>query len=1256
MKKRLRKIEKPFTKHMLLKHYRGIFRSSILAIILAFLFSACSQNTAEKDKTTSSPNKNAVPPVKNFITKPIIVLLDTCPSPSSLSVPKSGSLEEKTQTKNGIKTRKLTAPPIRAADFFVTMQNHNAEQGGLPLNIITCGYKDKTGNLWFGTDGAGISRYDGKSFTNYSAAQGLANNDILSITQDKKGNFWFGTYGGGVSRYNGKTFTNFNVAEGLANNIVKSILEDKKGNMWFGTYGGGVSCYDGKSFTSYTTVDGLANDVVRVIAEDKTGNIWFGTFGGGVSRYDGKSFTNYTVEQGLANNDVLSIVEDKRGNLWFGTSNGVSCYNGKSFTNYTTKEGLPNNVVKSILEDTKGNLWFGTSGGGVSCYNGEFFKTYTTAQGLVNNNVWSILEDETGHLWFGTNGGGISCYADNTFTNFTTLQGLANNTVWSIQEDSKGNLWFGTDGGGINKYIRSKPVNGKQASSFINYSTEQGLSNNTVSSIIEDKEGNIWFGTSGGVCKYDGDVFTNFTTEQGLSNNIVYCIMEDKDGNMWFGTDEGACKYTPPAKSKIDSKLFNDKPGGTFTTFTINQGLAGNIVRSIVQDKEGNVWLGTQGGGVSKYDGKYFTNYSTAQGLINNRVWCITEDETGNLWFGTNGGLSMLRNDKERLSATSDDFTLFKNFTIKNGLSNDIVTQILEDKLGNIIIGTNDGLTILTLRKNNSSNETTVPNYDCTVYNKSTGYPIKDVNTGQQAMYMDSKGVIWTGMGDRLLSFDYSSIHKNKNAPTVFIQSIKIDNENIPWYSLFKKNTSGKTIIKAVEWGNNSAFRNDSLFVPPNVIEEVNLYGNPLDETQRDTIRKQFSKIKFDSIIPFYPVPQNLILPYEHNSITFDFVAVEPAKPFLIKYQYLLEGYDKDWSPSTNKASATFGNIHEGNYTFKLKARNQDGIWSAPIIYTFKVLPPLYRTWWAYLGYLVAGIASIGAFIKWRERNLKKEKEIQEEKIKIRTQQLQNANEKITEQKKVVEGKNKDILDSIYYAKRIQDALLKEDENADSNLPEHFVLFKPKDIVSGDFYWVVEKKGYWYIAVVDCTGHGVPGAFMSMLGMAFLNDIISNETRPTPSEILDKLREKVVIELRQTGKTGESQDGMDVSLIRIHLKTKQLQWAGANSPLSLMRNGQLQEIKADKQPIGYYPGAKPFTNHIIELKTGESVYIFSDGYVDQFGGSRGKKFKHKQLRTLIQSIYQKPMIDQKEILDTTFKNWKGEYDQVDDICIIGFRV
>ena len=295
---------------------------------------------------------------------------------------------------------------------------------------------------------------------------------------------------------------------------------------------------------------------------------------------------------------------------------------------------------------------------------------------------------------------------------------------------------------------------------------------------------------------------------------------------------------------------------------------------------------------------------------------------------------------------------------------------------------------------------------------------------------------------------------------------------------------------------------------------------------------------------------------------------------------------------------------------------------------------------------------------------------------------LKEKNDLIELQKKHVEEKNKDITDSINYAKRIQLALLKEQKHVSAHLPEHFIFFMPKDIVAGDFYWAAEKQGHLYLTAADCTGHGVPGAFLTMLGVAFLNEINSTNEILTPAQILDKLRVRFITELSQTGKEGENKDGMDISLMRLNLKTYELQWAGANNPLWVMKSksvssfepnnlpcrpaGKLQttngfipeliETKADKQPIGFTLNPKPFTNHVFQLQKGDSFYLFTDGFADQFGGPSGKKFKYSQLKEKFAEINNLALEKQKELLGIEFETWKGEYEQLDDVCVIGVRV
>ncbi|HEY6160424.1 MAG TPA: tetratricopeptide repeat protein [Bacteroidia bacterium] len=270
---------------------------------------------------------------------------------------------------------------------------------------------------------------------------------------------------------------------------------------------------------------------------------------------------------------------------------------------------------------------------------------------------------------------------------------------------------------------------------------------------------------------------------------------------------------------------------------------------------------------------------------------------------------------------------------------------------------------------------------------------------------------------------------------------------------------------------------------------------------------------------------------------------------------------------------------------------------------------------------------------------------------------LEEQKKKIAQQKELVDEKNKEILDSIHYAQRIQAAILPPGDELRRSFPESFLLFLPKDIVSGDFYWVSEREEFIFYAVCDCTGHGVPGSFMSMLGTALLNEVVNEKKITEPADILDMLRVKIILALKQRGVSGENKDGMDMCLVRINKQKTELVYAAANNSLYLVRNGELTDHKGDKQPVGISGGnSMQFSQHCLLLRQGDCIYAFTDGYADQFGGPKGKKFKYRQLEELLVLNASRGMNEQKEILENKFLSWKSDHAQVDDVCAIGIKI
>ena len=274
-----------------------------------------------------------------------------------------------------------------------------------------------------------------------------------------------------------------------------------------------------------------------------------------------------------------------------------------------------------------------------------------------------------------------------------------------------------------------------------------------------------------------------------------------------------------------------------------------------------------------------------------------------------------------------------------------------------------------------------------------------------------------------------------------------------------------------------------------------------------------------------------------------------------------------------------------------------------------------------------------------------------EEKVKERTIRIEKQKEEIEEQKK-------SIMDSIHYARRIQNAILPSFNMINQHLRNYFILYLPKDIVSGDFYWVCETDGLLMVAAVDCTGHGVPGAFMSIVGFNQLNQVVSVNKARSASAIMNELNKGVITTLNENNTSGSIKDGMDMALCVLNLEARKAEFAGANNPLYLIREGNLIKYKGDRFPIGAFEGSEPqlFRNHEIDLLSGDSLYLFSDGYADQFGGPENKKFMYKRFEDLLIEINGKPMETQKDILFTRLNEWKGKNEQVDDILVIGIRI
>jgi serine phosphatase RsbU (regulator of sigma subunit) len=405
-------------------------------------------------------------------------------------------------------------------------------------------------------------------------------------------------------------------------------------------------------------------------------------------------------------------------------------------------------------------------------------------------------------------------------------------------------------------------------------------------------------------------------------------------------------------------------------------------------------------------------------------------------------------------------------------------------------------------------------------------------------------------------------------------------------------------------------------------------------------------------------LPLGLELPYAQNHLTFDFVGVSLTIPDNVKYRFYLMGLDNVWSPPSTTPEAVYSNIPPGEYTFMVMSANSDGIWNKqPVKFDFTINPPFWKTWWFTLVCLLVTVGGLYTYLSRREKRIMKQQKILEEMVTERTHQLNEKKKEVELQNEEIAKKNKDITGSIYYAQRIQEAILPDRNNLVELIPESFIFFKPKDIVSGDFYWFKRESNKVFIAAVDCTGHGVPGAFMSMVANQLLSRIIIDDGVHDPGEVLRLLHSGVIEALASSDRDVISLGGLDMVLCSFNLQEMSMDYACGSRPLLRIRDGKSELFKGEKYPVGMIlDKERYFTTHVLKLKAGDKYYMYSDGYTDQFGGPNYDKFMPGKFVGLLEGFDNMTMEEQKEGLEIIMDEWIGDRNQIDDMLVIGVGV
>ncbi|MBA4148517.1 MAG: hypothetical protein H0X66_10425 [Verrucomicrobia bacterium] len=708
--------------------------------------------------------------------------------------------------------------------------------------------------------------------------------------------------------------------DGLRSPMVKAILQSRSGYLWFCTDESFVR-FDGVRFQEIeikTTAE-RTDRWFTGLAEAHDGSIWASSLNGGVVRFQGDTLSHYDMSHGLLTNYVLSIFHDSKSNLWVGTALGLNRFENGRFISYTNEPGLVVEAVRAITEDSKGNLWIGTAKGLVAMRDG-LFQTFTTDDLLIFDGVLSLFEDRQGRLWVGTTVG-LTCLVDGRPMHYTTDEGLAHNTIRAIFQDRFGNIWIGSQGG-LQKYN-----NGIFSIVRVADSTSvdfDGIS--FVYALNEDHEGNLWVGNNLGLNRLKIQKIKTLTKNDGLPHNLITSVLEDRDHNLWIATYGGGL-------SRLAS--------GRITVFTTDHGLPNNHLLGLWQTKDGAIWVGSDQKGVTRIKDGVFTTYTdgnTKERPSENTVRAIFEDSEGTLWLGRNSGMVRLHNGQ------IIDSPLYPDGNIK---------KIIEARDGTLWIASTQGLT--SLRKNQS-----------VLYTRKNGLPSDLINT----VFEDSEGYLW-------VATESGGIHRKTNqgfspsppSLTERILHITEDQSGNLWlstrngiFTLSKKQLNSfvsgeQASVEVVSYGRRDGMKR----------AQCNGIANPAGWNTHDGriwFPTMYGLVVFDPKTIFnndapppllmqdisvdgkpFPVQSEFHLPPGEGQIEFHYAALSFQAMERVYYQYILEGFETNWVDAGSRRIARYTNLRPGQYRFRVKASNNDGVWNeAALTTTFSLAPHFYQT------------------------------------------------------------------------------------------------------------------------------------------------------------------------------------------------------------------------------------------------------------------------------------------------------------------------
>jgi ligand-binding sensor domain-containing protein/serine phosphatase RsbU (regulator of sigma subunit) len=1034
--------------------------------------------------------------------------------------------------------------------------------------------------------------------------------------------------------YNIKTYTDDN---GLAQNYVYSMSQNENGFLLIGT-GDGFNIFDGDRFKTYTVKNGLAeNFVTSHITFDKKTII--GHFQGGISFYENNRFTRIKKKE-LENVKINGFLLDKKKDLIVYTQ-------GKGLFKLNEKKQLiayPNDLSNGInhMEYDYANDYLIATNDGLLVLNYEDPKNpqevecpeelkYKTVSRIVKGNKLRNL------FWIGVEGEGVYGIVRNgkkyrivSFMDNEKL-GVSEGKMTSMICNKENNLWLGFLGEGIRRITFTG--SDKNSSVIKKIDAANGIDNLNIQQIFQDNEGNLWFGTfGGGLYLKTIQPFVYYNEKNGLANVNIRAVASVDNNMMWLGSEKGLCSYN----------LINNE----ITIFNKSNGFVDDEVTSLKKGYNGILWIGTKKSGAFTYDltTRKFAHYSKEHRLKLNCVNTIDQTAYGTVYIGTTDGLYICNTKTNEI----------KWLTTLEGLMHNNVRYLFVDSQNRLWIGS--------------------PGTPPYFYKDGKINPFKEIeglkNYKIVSYAEDRSGAIWIASeGDGLFLYKngkFKNFTTANNLKSNYIYGILYDGAETIWLthkdgmSRFNINTfkvgivdKGRGNLKFSENNTNSFHRdNNTLFF--GTTAGLIVYSNPTNGSGQLAITS-IRDITFDGKSSFGNNP--ISLKYKRYNVTIRYKGIAFSEQRGVAYKYRLIGLDNNWRKTSNDF-VDFPKLDDGTYTFELLASNPQGTWTKkPVRITFVIESPYWKRWWFYILIMALFFVAAWLVLRFRLRALSEAKLKLEKLVDLKTKELQDEKNIIENIKDELEDKNKNITDSINYALRIQKAILPNHQIIQRNFPDSTIFYQPRDIVSGDFYWFVENENYIYYAMVDCTGHGIPGAFMSLIGSTLLNEIIEIYKLETPAEILLQLHKLIIRTLKQDS-NNNSRDGMDMILCRFDKHSDKLLFSSAGRPLYYVTDGNLLTYRGLPFSIGgsYDYIDKNFVNQEIVTKKGDLVVMFSDGYCDQFGEEIPKKFSTKRVKKLCEDIATLSQEERSRKIEQAYFNWKGGTEQIDDVLFITVKI